>query len=463
VVLTVLICGIVEQPSVLASNFLRASQGGLRLAKGTAQRVGVSHARVPQGLRFSAVLGIRTVEPESSHPRAERPQATVFSSLGLLPVFFEAVVCLTVASLLLRTRTGHASPSSRPVILTASVESAATSHSAPATDATLCCSTCQLPLAGNACPRCQLRYADLGGFLDLTPGSGVPLQSAPKSSVTPSTDNSLVPALEGLERMLPLGPLPRLSRLLRGEYAGERRTWGKNVFESPVVAQIYERGWRQSMGLFGIPGPDAEYRTAMRWLLPVAAGRRLLDLSCGPGVFTRRFVASDSFASVVALDFSESMLRQTQESIEADSDLRHRAAGRLTLVRGDVSRLPLGTGSVAAVHAGAAIHCWPYPGLAMAEVSRVLRPGGRAVLSTLLYPGQDVPILTAGARALFFDPIVPEGIRFWDPEELRDLCARVGLTAFEAERHRDFIIFKVDKPLEQSFPAPSGRLPLQYL
>lgn len=48
--------------------------------------------------------------------------------------------------------------------------------------------------------------------------------------------NPLVPALEGLERLLPLGPLPRLSPLLRGEYAGERRTWGKNVFESPGQA-----------------------------------------------------------------------------------------------------------------------------------------------------------------------------------------------------------------------------------
>lgn len=40
--------------------------------------------------------------------------------------------------------------------------------------------------------------------------------------------------------------------------------------------------------------------------------------------------------------------------------------------------------AVAAVHAGAAIHCWPNPSAALAEVSRVLRPGGVFVASTFL-------------------------------------------------------------------------------
>lgn len=55
-------------------------------------------------------------------------------------------------------------------------------------------------------------------------------------------------------------------------------------------------------------------------------------------------------------------------------------------MRADVGRLPFATGSVDAIHAGAAIHCWPNPQAAMAEISRVLKPGGVFVASTFLTP-----------------------------------------------------------------------------
>ena len=53
-------------------------------------------------------------------------------------------------------------------------------------------------------------------------------------------------------------------------------------------------------------------------------------------------------------------------------------------MRADAGRLPFPTGSVAAIHAGAALHCWPDPAAALAEISRVLAPGGVFVASTFL-------------------------------------------------------------------------------
>lgn len=41
----------------------------------------------------------------------------------------------------------------------------------------------------------------------------------------------------------------------------------------------------------------------------------------------------------------------------------------LALVRADVSRLPFSSGSVDAVHAGAALHCWPSPSNAVSSVA----------------------------------------------------------------------------------------------
>jgi ubiquinone/menaquinone biosynthesis C-methylase UbiE len=41
----------------------------------------------------------------------------------------------------------------------------------------------------------------------------------------------------------------------------------------------------------------------------------------------------------------------------------------IALVRADVSRLPFESGSVDAVHAGAALHCWPSPSNAVSDMS----------------------------------------------------------------------------------------------
>jgi ubiquinone/menaquinone biosynthesis C-methylase UbiE len=78
----------------------------------------------------------------------------------------------------------------------------------------------------------------------------------------------------------------------------------------------------------------------------------VVDLSCGSGLFTRKFLACGHFPNVMALDFSESMLQQTKELIEQDRALAQYAE-KVTLVRADVNRLPLKSGSVAAIHAGA--------------------------------------------------------------------------------------------------------------
>jgi hypothetical protein len=43
----------------------------------------------------------------------------------------------------------------------------------------------------------------------------------------------------------------------------------------------------------------------------------------------------------------------------------------IALVRADVARLPFATGSVDAVHAGAAIHCWPSPAAGVRTDSQV--------------------------------------------------------------------------------------------
>ncbi|CAN1318432.1 Uncharacterized methyltransferase At2g41040, chloroplastic [Linum perenne] len=132
---------------------------------------------------------------------------------------------------------------------------------------------------------------------------------------------------------------------------------------SPLVSFLYERGWRQSFNGSGFPGPDEEFRMAQEYFKR-AEGGLLVDVSCGSGLFSRKFAKSGTYSKVVALDFSENMLRQCFDFINADGTI---SDANLALVRADISRLPFSSGSVDAVHAGAALHCWPAPSNAVSN------------------------------------------------------------------------------------------------
>ena len=53
---------------------------------------------------------------------------------------------------------------------------------------------------------------------------------------------------------------------------------------TPQVAFAYERGWRDSSKRAGFPGLDEELTLAEGKILPFAAGKVLLDASCGGAV-----------------------------------------------------------------------------------------------------------------------------------------------------------------------------------
>ena len=219
---------------------------------------------------------------------------------------------------------------------------------------------------------------------------------------------------------------------------------GTSTFQSPLVSFAYERGWRRSFASSGFPGPDEEFSLAQEFLKEGAGllGDTLLDASCGSGLFSRRFVNSKDYSTVVALDFSESMLNQVDDFAKkefgpdyANPTMPGQTA--LKLVRGDIARLPFESNSLGGVHAGAAIHCWPNPENAVAEVARVLRPGGVFVLSTFMPRG---PLAAMGTNR--------NPYRFWTEEELQSLTRRCGLVDFKAiTKDPAFIMVRVKKPL----------------
>lgn len=53
-------------------------------------------------------------------------------------------------------------------------------------------------------------------------------------------------------------------------------------------------------------------------------------------------------------------------------------------VRCDAAKLPFKSSSIDALHAGAAMHCWPRLPAVLREIQRVLKPGGKFYASTFL-------------------------------------------------------------------------------
>lgn len=60
-----------------------------------------------------------------------------------------------------------------------------------------------------------------------------------------------------------------------------------------------------------------QFKMAQEYFKPVEGGL-LVDVSCGSGLFTRKFAKSGTYSAVIALDFSENMLRQSYDFIKLD-------------------------------------------------------------------------------------------------------------------------------------------------
>ncbi|XP_031484455.1 uncharacterized methyltransferase At2g41040, chloroplastic-like [Nymphaea colorata] len=214
------------------------------------------------------------------------------------------------------------------------------------------------------------------------------------------------------------------------------------LFRSPLVSFAYERGWRQNFGRSGFPGPDEEFKMAQDYFKPIEGGV-LVDVSCGSGLFSRKFAKCGSYSGVIALDFSENMLRQCYDFVKQDESL---LSANFALVRADISRLPFASGSVDAVHAGAALHCWPSPSNAVAEISRVLRSGGVFVATTFLGPAFASPFLREVRPLIEAARQLTSSYNNLSEKEIEDLCESCGFTNYTSKTDRAFIIFSAQKP-----------------
>ncbi|MBZ0173633.1 MAG: bifunctional demethylmenaquinone methyltransferase/2-methoxy-6-polyprenyl-1,4-benzoquinol methylase UbiE [Phycisphaerales bacterium] len=109
----------------------------------------------------------------------------------------------------------------------------------------------------------------------------------------------------------------------------------------------------------------------------VRRGETVLDVACGTGDLTEAFAARSPAGEVIGVDFTPEMLGVARTK---QATRRPEIAGRIRYEHGDAMDLHLPDASADVVSIAFGIRNVQEPERAIAEFSRVLRPGGRLVI-----------------------------------------------------------------------------------
>jgi len=117
---------------------------------------------------------------------------------------------------------------------------------------------------------------------------------------------------------------------------------------------------------------DPRWRRAMVGAVEASPGQRVLDVATGTGLVTEELVHRYS-RQVVGLDQSAAMLSRAREKLARDPGL----AGQVELVEGEAERLPFADGEFDHLTFTYLLRYVDDPAATLAELARVVRPGGR--------------------------------------------------------------------------------------
>ena len=115
------------------------------------------------------------------------------------------------------------------------------------------------------------------------------------------------------------------------------------------------------------------FTRAAREVAELAPRARVLEVGSGPGRLATRLADLAPDVRVTGIDISPEMVERAN-SLAA----RSRVADRVEFRIGDVASLPFADASFDVVVSTFSLHHWPSPTNGLAEIYRVLRPGGAA-------------------------------------------------------------------------------------
>ncbi|WP_017662802.1 class I SAM-dependent methyltransferase [Baaleninema simplex] len=148
---------------------------------------------------------------------------------------------------------------------------------------------------------------------------------------------------------------------------------------------------------------------------------RLLDLGCGTGRLLDRFARTYPDLQGTGLDLSLEMIQQARKRNAFDD--------RLDFAVGNVESLPFDAEQFDAVSCTVSFLHYPRPEVAIAEIDRVLKPGGR------FYFVDYLPFEGFGENSIY--PVSPGGLRLYARSQREDFAKPVG---WRCEGHYHLLI-----------------------
>ncbi|TXD35836.1 methyltransferase domain-containing protein [Lujinxingia vulgaris] len=219
------------------------------------------------------------------------------------------------------------------------------------------------------------------------------------------------------------------------------RSVTQKLMETKFYAQFYEEIMRPRLtGVVSERTMREEYRLAADYL-DFGAETRLIDVGCGTGNFTRYFAQRIGLAEtretggdlplVVGMDLSWPMLETARRNIR-----RENLDGRVFLIRGDATRIPVSRASFNRLHCAGTLHLLNDIDEALRNFARILEPGGICVIGTF--------ILGDGMLRRFAKRVaeIPTRFHWFSRDELHKRLERAGFEIVSDDVAGDAITIK---------------------
>jgi arsenite methyltransferase len=185
------------------------------------------------------------------------------------------------------------------------------------------------------------------------------------------------------------------------------------AWASPIGSMLYDNAQAISRRLLNV------WQLPIEWL-SIPPGGTALDVGSGPGNVTASLAdAAGPDGLALGVDISEPMLARA---------VRNEAGPQVGFIKADAQRLPLRDNTIDAVTSTAVLQLVPDPAAALAEMARVLRPGGKLAIA--------VP--TVGRLAQLWQLLPSVGAHIFGDDEIADILEDNGFASVRVKSFGTF-------------------------